>query len=479
MTAQNLFMKGRSLRAERRVSRVTIGRSVILIVAILVAGLGYQPWWSLMSALSVPAPVAAALGVALILATSLLVDTAWVPKPARMQAGQEASRPSRSNGARPGPNQHAAPEPAAWVQRDLDAWRAVLLECGQIDAMADDANVVRRRLDWIGELRSNARQAALGLETVGTFAAIGGEHMNATIETTERAAFAIMEDISGLDTLMTGMVQCVRTAEADSNGLLHDMDEQLAQNQRFIDNLSTHLDRRLTAVEESRHRLEHLVREVDGLGSQFSAITQIASTTRMLAMNAKIEASRAGEYGAGFSVVADEVRALAMRSADTVAQVQAEITKLQDVIRGQLADHSAETEAAEEKEMLRALRDQLARSNTRYAQIAHCQTDLIQAFDERSQTMSDRVTQAFGHSQFQDIVRQQSEALILGLEDMNKASVRLSAMLLDETAVDPTVIQAVLQDLERRYVMDSQRLAHAAGSNAKAIADTAPDIELF
>lgn len=63
-------------------------------------------------------------------------------------------------------------------------------------------------------------------------------------------------------------------------------------------------------------RLDHLVRESTAVRAIASAVDQIAFQTNLLALNAAVEAARAGEAGAGFSVVADEVRSLALRSAE-------------------------------------------------------------------------------------------------------------------------------------------------------------------
>lgn len=73
-------------------------------------------------------------------------------------------------------------------------------------------------------------------------------------------------------------------------------------------------NRAATAAED----LRTIVRELDGLSE---VIKSLASETRMLALNALIEAARAGDAGAGFSVVASEVKRLAERTADAAAEI--------------------------------------------------------------------------------------------------------------------------------------------------------------
>ncbi|MHA6193684.1 methyl-accepting chemotaxis protein [Pseudomonas wadenswilerensis] len=136
---------------------------------------------------------------------------------------------------------------------------------------------------------------------------------------------------------MTATVHSVARDAEEAAQAAQSADGKVESGQQVVRQSMQRIERLASAADSASHSIESLSAEIQHIGSVLEVIKSVAEQTNLLALNAAIEAARAGEQGRGFAVVADEVRALAQRTQQSTGEIERLVSSLRSNAQASVA----------------------------------------------------------------------------------------------------------------------------------------------
>ena len=233
-----------------------------------------------------------------------------------------------------------APALSTWAEGDFSQPIALGKTNRELRDIEASLNRLRAYLvDLVGTIRGNAEEVAGSSRALAELSS--GLHDGAERQAGDTAQ--IRDSLGELE----ATIQQVAGDASQAAGASRSAGQAVEQGQRVIGLSLTGLHALVGEVQQNAQMIEKLAEESATIGGVLTVIRSIADQTNLLALNAAIEAARAGEAGRGFAVVADEVRSLAQRTAGATAEIQGLIAGLQTAARQSVEGMRAQVEHAE------------------------------------------------------------------------------------------------------------------------------------
>ncbi|MGR3886942.1 methyl-accepting chemotaxis protein [Pseudomonas sp. 1152_12] len=233
-----------------------------------------------------------------------------------------------------------APALSTWAEGDFSQPIALGKTNRELHDIEASLNRLRAYLvDLVGTIRGNAEEVAGSSRALAELSS--GLHDSAERQAGDTAQ--IRDSLGELE----ATIQQVAGDASQAAGASRNAGQAVEQGQRVIGLSLTGLHALVGEVQQNAQMIEQLAEESATIGGVLTVIRAIADQTNLLALNAAIEAARAGEAGRGFAVVADEVRSLAQRTAGATAEIQTLIAGLQTAAHQSVQGMRAQVEHAE------------------------------------------------------------------------------------------------------------------------------------
>ena len=293
---------------------------------------------------------------------------------------------------------------------------------GRTDELGQLQLAIKVQQSELSTILTRIGESASGIDDVSKNTAAAVDQTNQAVHTQQ----VELESVSTAMNEMSATVEEVAQSTSQTSSAANQVDEQVSSGSHVVDETVTAIELLAHQVSEAVKVIGQLQEDSVAIGSVVGVIRGIAEQTNLLALNAAIEAARAGEQGRGFAVVADEVRTLASQTQTSTEQIQAMIERLQNSSKHAVTVMTAGQEQAN-----------VSVEQAGAAGIA------LQRIGESVSTIKDMCLQIASASEQQSVVAEEINRNIVSISEVSKETSQTSQITASSTEQLMTQVEAM------------------------------------
>jgi methyl-accepting chemotaxis protein len=325
------------------------------------------------------------------------------------------------------------------------------------------------------------KQVVEEVREVAPYLKVMSEQLDGAIQETEHGVLSLITSLNAIHTVSDQQMQRINTSDESGAAMSAALEEKMLVDKQLGMILQMFVDKQQADISVNLGRIKRL-QEVQGLTPLVADISQVAKQTNILAINAAVEAARAGDSGRGFAVLAAEIRLLSNRTAEAAVNISAKIKAATEGIDDELRNATEADERGTATGSMRKVITDVDEMQQRFSAACRSLLKVIDGVKLGHHDIVMQLSEAMGQIQFQDVIRQRVEQVQRSMEELNGHMQNMADQLMDKPW-DQDAMVTLRQRLDQQvasYVMKSQVETHQ-GVTGKGPAQTEdrPNIELF